>query len=141
MKSKIAIFAVAALALVAGRMSAGETEEVTGTTSGITKVVQIKGMEKAPVALEKVAPVYPREMRERGIQGFATVDILVDSSGRVVETSLVRATHPEFGSRALAAAKRWKFEPATARGKPITTRVQVPFQFVMPQVAAMEKQR
>lgn len=141
MKLKFAIFALAATALVAGRASAVETGEVTGTTSGITKVVQIKGMEKAPVALEKIAPVYPRELRARGIQGFATVDILVDSTGRVVETSLVKATHPEFGLRALAAAKAWKFEPATAQGKPITTRVQVPFQFVMPQIAAMEKQR
>ena len=138
---KFAICAVAAVALVAGRASAGTAEEVTGTTSGISKVVRIKGMDKAPVVLEKTAPVYPRELRERGIQGFATVDILVDSSGRVVEATVVKATHPDFGAKAVAAAKAWKFEPASAQGQPITTRVQVPFQFVMPQIAAMEKQR
>lgn len=119
--------------------AAAAAEPATATTPGVTKVVQIRGMDRAPVAVEKVAPTYPRELREKGVQGFATVDMLVDSTGRVVEASLVRATNPAFADQALEAAKAWKFEPAMAQGQAITTRVQVPFQFVMPQVAALEQ--
>ncbi|MBL9194509.1 MAG: energy transducer TonB [Opitutaceae bacterium] len=86
----------------------------------------------------RVAPVYPRALREKGVQGFATVEVRVDSTGRVVEAELVRSTLPEFGERALQAARGWTFKPAMAQGRPITARVRLPFEFVMPQVAALE---
>lgn len=138
---KASFFALLGLAgaLVASPLSAAS--EVYGTTPGVSKVSRIKGMDSAPVPVERVTPVYPREMREKGIQGFATVDVLVDSSGLPREITLVSATSREFGERALTAARGWRFEPAKAQGQPISARVQLPFQFVMPQVAAMEARR
>lgn len=118
-------------------LAADSTEHAV--TPGVTKVVQIKGMDKAPVVKEQVAPTYPTELREKGVQGFATVDMLIDSTGRVVEATVARSTNPLFGERAVEAAKAWTFEPAMAEGRPITTRVRVPFQFVMPQIVAMEQ--
>ncbi|HEX2100270.1 MAG TPA: TonB family protein [Candidatus Synoicihabitans sp.] len=120
---------------------AAQPESERATTAGVTKVVRVPGMDKAPKAVKVVDPIYPRELRERGVQGFATVEMLVDSTGRVVETTVVRTTNPDFGVRALEAARQWAFEPAEARGQKIMTRVQVPFQFVMPQVAALEQRR
>ncbi len=114
-------------------------EESAVRTGGVAKVAHIKGMDQPPVIVERVAPVYPRELRERGIQGVATVEMLIDSSGRVVEAKAVRSTVPEFGARAVEAAKQWTFAPAEAKGQKITSRIQVPFEFVMPQVAALER--
>jgi len=141
MKTSLAIFLTTAGALLAGGTPEAGSTEAVGLTPGVTKVLHIRGMDKAPSVIEKGVPAYPTELREQGIQGFATVDLRVDSTGRVVEATLVRATHPLFGERALAAAKAWRFDPATAQGQPITTRVQVPFHFVMPQVAALEQRR
>ena len=64
--------------------------------------------------------------------------MLIDSTGRVIEAKAVRATTPEFAEEAVQAAKGWVFNPAEAAGHKITARVQVPFEFVMPQVAALE---
>jgi TonB family protein len=113
-------------------------EETKESTSNVAKVAHIQGMDKAPQVLTQVAPVYPTELRERGIQGVVTVEMLVDSTGRVVDANAVRATTPEFASRAVDAAKSWTFAPAEANGKKITSRVLVPFEFTMPQVAALE---
>ncbi|WP_221033256.1 energy transducer TonB [Actomonas aquatica] len=116
-------------------------DDAKATTGGVTKVAHIAGMDKAPTVVSQTAPVYPSYLRERGIQGIATVELLVDSTGRVVEAKAVRATVPEFGVQAVAATKQWTFAPAEAEGQPIAARIQVPFEFVMPQVAALESDR
>lgn len=136
MKTKTFLSVLAGLALVAVAHGA---DEATATTGGVTKVAHIAGMDKAPEVMTRTAPVYPSYLRERGIQGVVTVEMLVDSTGRVVEAKAVRATVPEFGAQAVAAAKQWTFNPAEADGKKISARIQVPFEFVMPQVAALER--
>jgi TonB family protein len=134
MKTKIFSFCLMGLTALSGVAFAGDTEPALK----VAKVAHIKGMDKAPEAIQRVAPVYPMELRERGIQGVATVEMLIDSTGRVVEAKAVRATMPAFAAQAEAAAKQWTFRPAEASGKKITARVMVPFEFTMPQVAALE---
>ncbi len=124
---------------VATLCSAAADSTATASAGNVTKVAHIAGMDKAPTVLEKTAPVYPTYLRERGIQGIATVEMLVDSTGRVVEAKAVRSTLPEFGIQAVNAAKQWSFSPAEANGQKISARIQVPFEFVMPQVAALER--
>lgn len=138
MYPKNLLLVCAAVALGGGSaLAAGSAPELVPTAK-VTKVLKLAGMDKAPVVVKSVIPAYPRELREDGIQGIATVDMVIDSTGRVVATELVKSTAPELGSLALAAAKEWTFVPASAKGRPITTRVRVPFEFVMPQLVAME---
>jgi TonB family protein len=113
-------------------------DEAPGQPLAVSQVAHIRGMESPPLITTRVAPVYPRALREKGVQGFATVEVRVDSTGRVVDAELVRCTLPEFGERALQASRAWTFKPAMAQGRPITARVRLPFEFVMPQVAALE---
>jgi TonB family protein len=139
MKTKALLSLLFASALI---FSVGEAASPAGAPSnGVAKVAHIKGMDKMPEVVTRVAPVYPRALRESGVQGVATVDMLIDSTGRVIEAKAVRATTPEFAAEAVEAAKAWVFKPAEAAGHKITARVQVPFEFVMPQVAALEGRR
>jgi TonB family protein len=138
MKTKTLILCFVATALTGGPVLAANPSPEPTPMASVQKVVKVAGMDKRPVVVKKVVPTYPRELREHGIQGIATVDMLIDSTGRVVSAELVNATVPEFGRLALAAAKEWTFVPASAKGKPISTRVRVPFEFVMPQLVAME---
>jgi len=125
------------LTVFAGGLFAGDSETPIENPSTV-KVAPIKGMDKPPEIVTRVAPDYPIALRERGIQGVATVEMLVDSTGRVIEAKAVRATLPAFAAKAEKAAAEWKFKPAEADGKKITSRVLIPFEFTMPQVAAME---
>ncbi len=137
MKNKFLIVVFVATALLGGPVLMAGSSSEAAPTAGVSKVVKIAGMDKDPVAVKKIMPTYPREFRELGIQGIATVDMVVDSTGRVVATELVSTNVAEFGRLAMLAAKDWTFVPASAKGKPITTRVRVPFAFVMPQLVAM----
>lgn len=137
MKTKLISVCIMGLTVFAGSIFAGDSETPTETQPAV-KVAPIKGMDKPPVILSRVAPDYPIDLRERGVQGVAAVEVLVDSMGRVIEAKAVRATLPAFAAKAEKAASEWTFEPAEADGKKITARVLIPFEFTMPQVAALE---
>jgi TonB family protein len=132
----LAVFALTAFAAEPATREAG-----AASSQGVSKVAHISGMDKAPQVVSRVAPAYPLALREKGIQGVATVELLVDSTGRVIEATAVRSTTPEFASMAVEAAKQWQFKPAEAAGHAITSRIQVPFEFVMPQVAALDSRQ
>ncbi len=101
-----------------------------------TQVLRIPSIEDTPLPINMVRPSYPYELRREGIQGLVMVDMLVDSAGRVVSTAVAGSTEPELNAVALAAAKKWTFEPIKAKGKRVLTRVRVPFEFTMPQLLA-----
>lgn len=124
--------------LTTGGAAQKATESAPESNQGVAKVAHIAGMDKLPKVVSRVAPSYPTELRERGVQGVVTVEMLIDSTGRVVQAKAVRSTTPEFAAMAVDAAKKWEFAPAEAAGKKITSRVLVPFEFTMPQVAALE---
>ncbi|MCF3648247.1 energy transducer TonB [Synoicihabitans lomoniglobus] len=141
MKTKLVISCAIAIALSGSSLVAADQATARSPEArdgGVSKVAHIKGMDQAPVIETRVAPVYPRELREKGIQGLVTVEMLIDSTGRVVEANAVRATAPAFANQAVEAARQWTFKPAEAKGQKISTRVLVPFEFVMPQIAAWE---
>ena len=65
-----------------------------------------------------VAPEYPRDAVLKNIEGSVKVRFTIDSDGKVVESSVVQST-PErvFDRAALAAVRRWRFEPLAAEGE------------------------
>ncbi|WP_225766633.1 energy transducer TonB [Stenotrophomonas sp. Marseille-Q4652] len=66
------------------------------------------------------APRYPAEALRAGISGEVLVEITVGTDGSVVNARVLRATPARvFDREALAAVKRWKFEPVS---ESVTTR-------------------
>lgn len=137
MKTKIIALLAIGLTLTAQVCSADDSSS-RSSEGKVAKVAHISGMDKFPQIVNRVAPTYPTDLRERGVQGVVMVEMLIDSMGRVTETKVVRATVPDLVAPALDAARKWQFSPAEAAGKKITSRVQIPFEFTMPQVAAIE---
>lgn len=60
--------------------------------------------------------------------GSVIVEANLDKSGLVKETETVRAQEP-FTHSALEALKKWRFSPATRRGKPVDSSVAIAFVF------------
>lgn len=138
MNLKISLF-VAGSALLACSSVAVAAFETTRVDPSVA--VQIQGVDEAPEVVSRAAPRYPRQLRVLGVQGFALVDVVIDADGRVRQAAVTEASHTEFGARAAEAAQQWTFAPAKTGGRNVATRVQVPFHFVMPQIAALEDQR
>ena len=74
-----------------------------------------------PKVVTQINPSYPQEAQKKGIQGRAVVEVVISESGTVAEARVVKeepAGHG-FGQAAVAAARQWRFEPATLDRKPV----------------------
>jgi len=88
------------------------------------------GSEGVPVPkkTKHVQPVYPAEALAQGIRGIVILDLVIDKSGKVENTSVLRSV-PGLDEAAIAAARQWEYEPAKLDGKPIRVRLTVPITF------------
>lgn len=93
----------------------------------------------APVrATERVAAIYPANLKDQRVIGIAEVSCLIAESGAVGELKVEAQSRPEFGEAALQALRQWKFRPGESGGKPTAARVTVPFSFI-PSDAELEE--
>jgi len=83
----------------------------------------------APQTKVIVLPVYPFEHLKRAVSGSAEIVMLVSAKGTVTDTSVKKASSPEFGVAAQSAALCWEFEPALLAGKPTQTVLTHTFEF------------
>jgi len=75
----------------------------------------------APVAIRQDVPRVPStissQARERGL-----LEVVIDEQGRVVNLVLRLPIHPMYDPQLLAAAKEWRYKPATVDGTPVKFR-------------------
>lgn len=83
-----------------------------------------------PRALTPIVPVYPPAAREARLAGFVTLQVLIDETGRVVETSVVDAA-PEgvFERVAHQTLANVAFYPAQKDGRTVRCRLLVRVEF------------
>lgn len=81
------------------------------------------------VSLPPPRPDYPVDMRRENISGTATVRFIITHDGRVIDVTVIQATHPSFGDAAARAVSKWKYEPAIKDGQPIACYLSVPVVF------------
>jgi TonB family protein len=61
------------------------------------------------IAIKRVQPAYPPNAQKYKIEGVVTVQVSVNSEGKVTKAEFVRG-HNLFRSVSLDAAKRWEFK-------------------------------
>ncbi len=85
------------------------------------------------------APKYPLDLRNRGVEGEASFEFVVDERGRAVGESIrvIKFSDREFARSALEMLPRAQFAPARIRGCPVKQIVQQSFQFKLDHGAAL----
>jgi TonB family protein len=82
----------------------------------------------APVALKQDVPRVPAaiasQTRDRGL-----IEIVIDEQGRVIGITLRASVHPVYDPLLMAAARQWRYQPATANGVPVKFRKLVQIMF------------
>ena len=75
----------------------------------------------APVVIRQDVPRVPTTMsaqaRERGL-----LDVIIDEQGRVINMTIRLSIHPMYDPQLLAAARDWRYKPATVDGTPVKFR-------------------
>jgi TonB family protein len=81
-----------------------------------------------PQVLSEVKPVYPKEAKEKELEGSVVMDILIDATGRVRQVSVIEG-ESLFRSGAVEAMKKFLFRPAKVEGKPVAVRIRYSLKF------------
>ena len=84
---------------------------------------------REPVLSKSQAPVYPDSARSKGVQGTVLMEVLVDESGAVAASEVLKSVHPELDAAALKTVATWTFTPALREGKAVPAVVRVPVRF------------
>ncbi len=72
-----------------------------------------------PVRLHTPQPVYPERARRPRIQGKVILQAIIDKNGDVTDVKLIKGLPMGLNEAAIDAVSKWKFKPATLRGKPV----------------------
>jgi hypothetical protein len=74
-----------------------------------------------PVVVKQDVPRVPAQIasqtRDRGL-----IELIIDEQGRVVAITLRSSVHPVYDPMLMAAARGWKYQPATVGGAPVKFR-------------------
>ena len=71
--------------------------------------------------LREVKPNHSKAAKEKRIEGTVALDCVINADGTVGECQVERSLDSVHGldQEALKAARKWRFKPATVRGRPV----------------------
>lgn len=90
-----------------------------------------------PVLIRSRTPNYPRQALMRNLSDDVMVSFTVNTEGRIENISFRADTHHSFRSSVSRALSKWRFEPATENGEPVSTELTRIFSFTDPRQAGL----
>jgi iron complex outermembrane recepter protein len=85
-----------------------------------------------PVVLQHVDAVYPPSALAERKHADVVLTVTVDADGHVSKVDVVESAGADLDDAAVVAARQWTFVPAKRDGKPVASRIKVPFHFAPP---------
>jgi len=113
---------------VEGGVVGGVPGGVIGGVLGGTGTGPVLDYDSPPRAIKITRPQYPQEAFIKKIEGTVTVEILIDSTGRVVRARVIQSV-PLLDAAALQTVYQWVFQPAIKHGRPVPTIAHAPVAF------------
>ncbi len=106
--------------LLAGAPLAAQEAPLTAGSEGVPVPRKVKDQK----------PIYPADAIARGVRGIVVLDLVIDPLGHVAEVTVVRSV-PGLDEAAVAAARRWQYEPVKVQDRPRSVRLTVPITFAL----------
>ena len=113
---------------VEGGVVGGIPGGVLGGVLGGTGTGPVMDYDAPPRPIKITKPQYPQEAFVKKIEGTVIVEILIDSTGRVVRARVIQSV-PLLDAAALQTVYQWIFEPAVKHGRPVPTIAHAPVAF------------
>lgn len=95
---------------------------------GLEAQVKVGDAQAKQAAVVKVMPEYPTMAKQMRLSGRVEVEATIDTEGNVEKVQVVSG-NPLLSSAAVAAVKKWKFNPFLEEGKPIRAVASISFDF------------
>ncbi len=100
----------------------------TAGSGDVDALFSMADLDQTPRAIYQPSPVLSTSLRSR-TPGTVHVIFVVDDRGRVENPIVQHSSDPAFEAPALAAVKKWKFEPGKRNGQAVRFRMRVPITF------------
>jgi protein TonB len=78
---------------------------------------------RAPRGVSMPEPEYSDHARRKKISGSVLVGMLVEPDGTVRDVKVTKSLEKSLDQQAIAAVRKWKFEPGTKDGQPVAVHV------------------
>ena len=90
------------------------------------------GSDRDAVPLVRIQPEYPMNARQRGIEGWVTLEFVITKAGTVRDPAVI-ASQPGsvFDRAALRAIRKWKYNPKIQDGEAVERTGMVTLEFAM----------
>src|SRR5579872_1757908 len=85
-----------------------------------------------PIVVHHVDAVYPPSALGERKHADVVLTVTVDADGHVSKVDVVESGGQDLDEAAVVAAREWTFVPAMRAGKPVASRIRVPFHFAPP---------
>ncbi len=92
--------------------------------------VEFRKLEVKPGIVDVPVPAYPEAVRNAGIEGTTTVQLLLDLDGSVMDAKVLNSSGNQvLDAAAVEAAMRARFTPAMQQDKPVRVWISFPYHF------------
>lgn len=105
---------------------------VVGGVGASTAAAQTPAEVKPPVVIHHVDAVYPPSALAERKDADVVLTVTIDADGHVSKVDVAQSGGPDLDEAAIVAAREWTFVPAIRNGKPVASRIKMPFHFAPP---------
>lgn len=84
-----------------------------------------------PVLLREKRVPYPPAAKAQGIAGDVLAELVIGSSGKVLQAKILNSAHPILVEAARAAFREFEFRPARIDGRPVGVRIRYRYRFMI----------
>ena len=97
----------------------------------LTPTAQAEILDYSPVKINQTtSATYPQSLVTVGIRsGAASIAVAVDEKGMMTDYLVTAYSHPAFAESAVAALRKWTFEPMRIHGTPSSSKTDLTFNF------------
>jgi len=85
-----------------------------------------------PIPIYKAEPEYTEQARNAKIEGSVSVQVVIDENGVPQYLKVKRSLDKGLDEKAIEAATRWRFKPATRENKPVSVAATIEVVFKLP---------
>lgn len=100
-------------------------------TPEASNIIDFWAVEEKPELLQQyyVRPEYPEIARKAGIEGQVVLELVIDTTGFVIDIKVIKSLHELLDEAAVRSASKWRFKPGRQRDKAVRVRVVQPVRF------------
>lgn len=125
MKSSIVIMSLLLTALITGcetRVISTRSAPVSAVATFTIPYVESSQVSVMPKAVKRAQPIYPKELRKAGVEGYAVTEFIVDAQGVPQQVQCVEASDRAFAVATEQAMSQWRYRPALKDGQAVAVR-------------------